>query len=226
MAQPYYQDAHISIYHGDCRDVLPALTADAVVTDPPFKLSQSYAANVDADNLDAVASVIDVARLLLSIVDAGTTAAVFYDNRIMPFALDAFRRSGWQYLRMLTLYRRWGNAHQLHGWMSTSDPVLVFAAPGRPPSYHGSWAHDVYVRSKPEPNGVVHPAQKPVDFVSQIVGRLCPPHGTVLDPYMGSGTTLLAARSLGRKAIGVDAEERYCEMAARRIEDCSSSPTP
>lgn len=214
---PYYQDEFTTIYHGDCREVIPYVTASAVVTDPPFKLSQAYAANVDADNLDAVASVIDVARLLLSSVAPGTTAAVFYDNRIMPFGLDAFRRAGWQYLRLLTLYRRWGNAHQLNGWMSTSDPVLLFAAPGERPSFYGEWAHDVYVRSTPEVGGVEHPSQKPLEFVSQIVRRLCPPNEAVIDPFMGSGTTLAAAKVLGRYAIGIETEERYCEFAANRV---------
>lgn len=213
---PYYEDGAITIYHGNALDVLP-LSADCVVTDPPFKLSQSYAANVDADNLAAVASVTDAARLLLAGLPAGGTAAVFYDNRIMPFGLDAFRRAGWQYLRLLAFYRRWGNAHQLHGWMSTTDPVLVFAKPGGKPSFWGKWHHDCFIRSAPEVEDTGHAAQKPLGLVRQIVERLCPPNGIVLDPYAGSGTTLIAARDSGRRAIGIEIEERYCSLAVARL---------
>lgn len=217
MLKPYYDEGGITIYHGDAREVLSEIQGDAVVTDPPFKLSQAYSANVDADNLDAVASLIDVSRLLLGIVPAGAMAACFYDNRIMPFGLDAFRRAGWQYLRLLVLYRRWGNAHQLHGWMSTTDPVLLFAAPGAKPTYYGGWHHDTYIKGSPDKEDAGHPAQKPRDFVAQIVARICPDDGTVIDPYAGSGTTLITARDLGRKAIGIEIEERYCEIAAQRL---------
>jgi site-specific DNA-methyltransferase (adenine-specific) len=215
---PYYEQDGITIYHGDCRDVLPTMKADAVVTDPPFKLSEVYSGNPDADNLDAVASIQDVARLLLAASVPGATAAVFYDNRIMPFALDAFRRSGWQYLRFLSFYRRWGNAHKMNGWMSTTDPVLIFAAPGAKPTFHGRWAHDTYVRASPSAEDTGHPAQKATGFVAQIVEQLCPADGLVVDPYMGSGTTVVAAQMMGRRAIGIEIEERYCELAAKRLQ--------
>jgi site-specific DNA-methyltransferase (adenine-specific) len=217
VGEPYYQDDHCTIYHGDCREVLPGLTADAIVTDPPFKLSQSYAGNVDADNLDAVASIKDTAVALRSALRPGGVAIVIYDNRIMPFGIDAMRRAGWQYLRLLAFYRRWGNAHQLHGWMSTTDPVLVFVNPGGKPTFHGEWRHDCYIRATPEPVDFGHPAQKPADMMRHLVERVTPPGGVVLDPYAGSGSTLVAASQTGRKAIGIEIEERYCEIAAKRL---------
>jgi site-specific DNA-methyltransferase (adenine-specific) len=219
MMNPYYDDGRIVVYHGDCREFISSLPRpDSIVTDPPFKLSQSYSKNVDADNLEAVAAIQDASRLTLKAVEPGALAAIFYDNRIMPFGLDAFRRAGWQYLRMLAFYRRWGNAHKLHGWMSTTDPVLVFAAPGEKPSFHeGGWAHDCYTRTSPEREETGHGAQKPLEFVTQIVERLTPKDGLVLDPFMGSATTLRAAQLSGRRAIGIESEERYCEKAVRRL---------
>lgn len=217
--EPYYQDDFATIYHGDAVDVLPSLglRVDAIVTDPPYKLSQEYSAATDADNLAAVCSIQLTAPHLLTAIRPGGVAAVFYDTRILPFALDAFRRGGWKYLRNLTLYRRAGNAHTLHGWMSTSDFVLLFAAPGASPAFHGPPRHDTYVKAQLESVSFDHPAQKPESFVSAIVGNITPPGGAVLDPYMGSGTTLRAAKNIGLTAVGIEIEERYCEVAAKRL---------
>ena len=217
--KPYYDHGGITIYHGDSLDVLATVRdVDAVVTDPPFKLSQEYSASTDADNLLAVASVWPMASLLLCAARPGAVAAVVYDNRILPLGIDAFRRSGWKYLRMLTLYRRWGAACQVGGWMSTSDPVPVFVKPGAKPTFHGSCAHDVYVKSGPESEDAGHPAQKPLAFMRQLVQRLAPVGGLVIDPYMGSGTTLVAALAEGRRCIGIEQQERYCEIAAKRLQ--------
>jgi len=103
--------------------------------------------------------------------------------------------------------------------MSTSDPVPLFAKPGARPTFHGECAHDVFIKSGPESEGVDHPAQKPIAFMRQLVQRLVPIGGLVLDPYAGSGSTLIAARREGRRAIGIEIEERYCELAAKRLED-------
>jgi DNA modification methylase len=62
-----------------------------------------------------------------------------------------------------------------------------------------------------------HPTQKPIALIRWILGLRWTPTGTILDPYMGSGTTLRAAKDLGRKAIGIEIEERYCEIAAKRL---------
>jgi site-specific DNA-methyltransferase (adenine-specific) len=215
---PYYEHGGITIYHGDCREILPSVRADAVVTDPPYKLSQEYSASVDADNLLAVASVGWVAPLLLQSVASGSLAAVFYDTRILPLALEAFGKSGWKYLRNLTLYRRWGAASKTHGWMSTSDFVLLFQKPGAREVYHGRTHHDVFIKAGPDPETTGHPAQKPREFVAQIVDNITPGGGTVLDPWAGSWTTLIAAQQSGRRAIGIEIEERYCEIAAKRLQ--------
>ena len=214
---PYYEHSGITIYHGDCREVLPNVLADSIVTDPPYKISQEYSAAVDADNLSAVASIFRVAPIMRNAVPPGALAAVFYDTRILPFGLDALRDGGWKYLRGLTLYRRWGAAHKLYGWMSTSDFVLVLQNPGGSPKFHGPCAHDVYVRASPDPESHGHPAQKPLNHTAHLVGNITPLGGTVLDPYMGSGTVLAAALLVGRKAIGIEIEERYCEIAAKRL---------
>ena len=87
-----------TLYEGDCREVLkqfPDNHFDAVVTDPPFKLSQEYSQNADADNLVAVSSIWPVSQELFRVAKQGALAAVFYDIRILPLALQAFTHAGW-----------------------------------------------------------------------------------------------------------------------------------
>jgi site-specific DNA-methyltransferase (adenine-specific) len=219
--KPYYERAGITLYHGDALDVLPSLpdgVADSVVTDPPYKLAQEYRPNADPDNLLAVSSLWATAPEMLRGCRPGAVAAVFYDTRILPLALKSISHAGWKYLRALTLYRRWGVASLVDGWMTSSDFVLIFAKPGERPKFYGQPRHDVYVRERPDPFTTGHPAQKPREAVRHLVSNVTPPGGLVLDPYMGAGTTLEAAYMEGRRAIGIEAEEKWCEIAARRLE--------
>lgn len=220
--KPYYEDKGITIYHGDCLVGVSALgdaSIDCVVTDPPFKISQTYTANVDADNLIAVSAIWPASHEVFRVVKDGAYFAMFYDTRILPLAIDAMRWSGWKYLRGLTFYRRWGAANKLYGWMSTSDFILLFRKPSDVPFafYSDDWRHDVYIKAGPEAEGFDHAAQKPLDDVTHLVRHLCPADGVVLDPFMGTGTTLRAARLLGMKAVGIDIDERSCEIAAERL---------
>jgi len=209
-----------TLYLGDCAEILPTIKkVDAVCTDPPYKLSQTYGTSIDADNLEAVAGIWPVASMLREAVIEGGIAAVFYDTRILPLCLQAFRGAGWRYLRALTLYRRWGQASLVHGWMSTSDFVLLFADPNAKPEFQGPVRHDVFVKASPEPESFGHPAQKPCEFVRHLIENICPLGGTVLDPYFGSGTTAVAAIQMGRKFIGIEREPKYFDIACKRIED-------
>lgn len=215
----------MALYLNDCIDVMRDLSAasvNAIVTDPPFKLSQEYGNGADADNLLAVSGIWPVAREMWRVAAPGALCAMFYDTRILPLALAAMRDAEWKYLRALTFYRRWGAAHNCHGWMSTSDFVLVFMKPGLKPSFHAQLKHDVYVKSGPEPESTGHPAQKPIEFVAHIVQHVTPPDGLVLDPYMGSGTTGIAAVTSRRRFIGIEREAEYMETAKRRIMDAQS----
>lgn len=217
-----------TLYLGDCLEVmkeLPDKSIDAVVTDPPFKLDQAYTSNVDADNLEAVTLIFPSSRELLRVCKEGSCAAIFYDTRILPIALFAFRDNGWKYLRALTFYRRWGYAHILHGWMSTSDFVLLFSKPGRKPEFWGRYYHDTYVKETKEAGGTKHPAQKPEELCRQLVERLSPPSGIVLDPFMGSGTTGVACERLSRKFIGIEKERKYFDIACKRIDRTIKHPT-
>ncbi len=219
----------INLQCGDCLELMreiPDASVDAVITDPPFKISQSYTANVDADNLMAVSSIFPASEELFRVCKDGAYLAMFYDTRILPLAFQAMRWAGWKYLRGLTFYRRWGSANKLYGWMSTSDFILLFRKPADVPFvfYSDDWRHDVYTKDKPEPEGYGHAAQKPVDDVTHIVGHLSPQDGMILDPFMGSGTTGVACVKLNRNFIGMEINPDYFAVAQKRITDAQKQP--
>lgn len=227
--EPYYQDDRTALYGGDSLAVLrdlPSESVDAILTDPPYKLSQEYGATTDPDNLLAVSSLWPVAPQMYRLAKPGAPCAMFYDTRILPLALETMRDAGWKYLRALTLYRRWGQASLMSGWMSTSDFVLVFVKPGEKHRWHGKPAHDVYVRDKAEPVAFGHPAQKPLDHCRHIASNICPDDGVILDPYMGTATSGVAALMEGRRFIGVEVVERFQQIAERRIREAQRQSVP
>ena len=209
------------LYQGDCLEILPTLgTISTVITDPPFKISQKYTANVDADNLSSISKIWPVGLQLFNLCSEGGYFIMYYDTRILPLALEAMRWAGWKYLRGLTFYRRWGNANKLYGWMSTSDFLLLFRKPGGGTYkfYSDDWRHDVYIKKAPEKLSYNHSAQKPLENVVHITDHLSPPDGIVIDPFMGSGTTGEACMKSGRKFIGIEIDSEYFDIACKRIE--------
>ncbi len=210
------------IYCGDCLELLSELddkSVDLVLTDPPFKISQSYTANIDADNLIAISSIFPASEELFRVCKDGAYFVTFYDTRILPLIFQAMRWAGWKYLRGLTFYRRWGNAHKLYGWMSTSDFILLFRKPSNSPFifYSDDWRHDVYTKDKPEIENHGHKAQKPIDIITHLVRHLSPEKATILDPFIGSGTTAVACIRTNRNYIGMEISPEYCEIANKRI---------
>lgn len=211
----------IQLMNGDCLELMkgiPSGSIDAIVTDPPYKLSQEYSANADPDNLLAVASIWPSCAEGFRVCKEGGIMVMFYDTRILPLALAAAQGAGWKYLRALTLYRRWGAACLLNGWMSTSDFALVFYKPGAKPKFNGPVKHDVYVKDKKEGESTGHPAQKPLEFLEHIVTTVCPEGGTVLDMYLGSGTTGVACINTSRSFIGIERDEAYFQVSKDRIQ--------
>ena len=214
---PYYEHAGITIYHGDSRSVLPSLSADVLVTDPPygvnlgahagaaetragFLVKGSYASYDDTpENLRAVVVPVVVSALAVTrrgaVFCAGEKVGAFPE----PSAV------GGVYLPAGCGRNAWGFQNLAHVMFYGSAPNLHLGA------------HATVIRSSEpsEKNG--HPCPKPLGWMLWLVGLASLPGETIIDPFMGSGTTLRAAKDLGRKAIGIEIEERYCEMAAKRM---------
>lgn len=214
LPTPYYQDDHVTIYHGDCLDMLPLLEFDVIVTDPPYGISWSKGQNNarssrahsgivnddDTAHRDAVLAMVDVPSVVFGSVYKPLPPAGVRHVLIWQKPNDA------GVVGSTTGFRRDVEAVYLIGDFpkrkAARSSVIRSTVPniGNPASPAGRTGH---------------PHAKPDDLMRDLVGYC--PAGVILDPFMGSGTTLRAAKDLGRKAIGIEIDERYCEIAARRM---------
>ena len=195
---PYYADDHVTLYHARWEDVPPdLLRADVLVTDPP------YGIGVTRMTLGNGARRIDRGDDAWDDQPADTGA-------LLSMGLPSVIWGG-NHLGMLPASTRWLVWDKGTGDNDFADCELAWTnLPGVVKRYFRSW-----VGANARDGGRWHPTQKPEDVMRWCIG-LTPP-GTILDPYAGSGTTLVAAKSLGRKTIGVECVERYCEVAANRL---------
>jgi site-specific DNA-methyltransferase (adenine-specific) len=205
--KPYYEHGGITIYHGDCREILPQLgKVDAVITDPPYNCGKDY--GTSKDNMDPE----EYAAMLGSIagVEAGCHAWVTPHIRLALFA-------GLLETAYPVAIRRWAQGPIRGGW---SDQFLTLLIKGKPRKAHSNLWDDVRLRDegylcKEEAYG--HPGYTPILIMSRCISLLTNENAVVAEPFCGTGTTLVAAKNLGRLAIGIELEERYCEIAARRL---------
>jgi site-specific DNA-methyltransferase (adenine-specific) len=202
--RPYHEEAAVTIYHGDCREIIPMLgMVDAVVTDWPYGVNMKYGAYDDTDeNLDSL--IADVFPLMV-----GAAKRTCFTCGVL---------NQWKYPRPnwgLCLYS--ANSNGSGPWGFTCwQPVLCY---GKDPYLQNGKGRQpdalCYTNLAKSEND--HPCPKPLKLWSWVVNRCTMPGETILDPFAGSGTTGRAAKDLGRKAILIEREERFCEMAALRL---------
>jgi DNA modification methylase len=214
--KPYYEDTEsgIVIYHGDCREVLPTLpTVDLVLTDPPYGMNW----DTDSSRFTAGSQQSQNRR--------GAGGGRFRGN-VVAGDDQPFNPSPWLKYPKVIL---WGCNHFAARlpvgttlvWVKRNDAAFgTFLSDAELAWMKGG--HGVYCRRdlsmKAIERGRLHPTQKPETLMRWCIEKSgVEAGGSVLDPFMGSGTTLRAAKDLGRKAIGIEVEERYCEIAANRL---------
>lgn len=222
--EPYYSDDHCTIYHGDCLDLLPSVPeCELVLTDPPFSATTHSNAKTNRGS--------------------GTgTKAIRFDSLTAEDVREVLgklgeRTSGWVVASMdwrhIALLEDNPPAHlrlmRFGVWVKPNPmPQISGDRPGQgwegiaylhrcdvKPAWNGGGSHGNFVL--PVAQSTEHPTEKPLQMLHTLVERFCAPGDTVLDPFMGSGTTLRAAKDLGRRAIGIELDERYCEIAAKRL---------
>lgn len=217
MTEPYYADDNITLYLGDCREVTEWLTADVFVFDPPYgRQSEIHDGGRNPRHARArrppVANDSDT-----SVRDA--CLALVGDRPVFVFGSpDVPPPAGWRHRGVYVKPPDSGVIGSTLGWRrDVEEWFLLGEWPPRPPLWSSVLA--TATRAIGGPSGPAarygHPHAKPVDMIEVVVSR-CPP-GVIGDPTAGVGSTLVAARNLGRRAIGVEVDERYCEVAARRL---------
>jgi site-specific DNA-methyltransferase (adenine-specific) len=212
--KPYYQDDAVTIYHGDCREILPTLeTGNILLTDPVYGINGGKGGDAreykkgdykregwedSEEYVETVCVPIIQAALVMTVRGAVTPG-----------------------IRCLHMYPRpadmgclWTPASCTHGpWgFTTMQPILYYGRDYR--AGKGALPSGRAVTERSEKNG--HPCPKPIGAWTWLLGKVSQEGETILDPFMGSGTTLVAAKRLGRRAIGIELSEEYCEIAARR----------
>jgi len=214
--RPYYEHAGITIYHGDCREILPTLpNVDLVLTDPPYKLT-------------ATGGGIGRERQYLADISGHIDGGFDFDL-LRPFPNWMAFCAKAQLARLIQFAEGQGLRWMLVTWNKPNPTPLVNAnyLPDTEYMVHGfAGASHLYGSYADRSRFIVHPAQpaqfahpsvKPLRVVSRMMKTGSDEGHLVLDPFMGSGTTLVAAKHLNRRAIGIEIEERYCEIAAKRL---------
>lgn len=205
LPKPYYEDELTTIYHGDCREILPLVDFDCIVSDPPYGI-----AIVQGGTVGGTKSA--VARKYLSV--AGDEEP-FDPEWLLKFGVPTILWGGNHFGGKLPSASKWLVWDKRNGGKSDNfaDCELAWTNIGGPARlYHHLW-RGMIAKTTHSDGDRQHPTQKPSALMNWCLEMV---EGAVVDPYMGSGTTLRAAKDLGRKAIGIEIEEKYCEIAANR----------
>lgn len=232
---PYFDRDGITIYHGDALTVLHAmepLSADCVLTDPPYSsgtrregakgVRKAMNRTIEDDEWftsDCLTTdgfvwlmrgaALEWKRHLIP----GGHALSFIDWRMALPLANAIESADLRKLGMLV----WDKTYfgMGHYFRNQYELILHFTNGRSRPPYRRDVGN--VLRRPPVKDGD-NPTQKPIPLLAELLSVVCPPGGLVLDGFMGSGSTLVAARNLGMRAVGVEIDERYCEIAAKRLE--------
>lgn len=217
---PYYEDGGVTLYHGDCLDLAAELPqCDVLIADPPFFMpAQHYASRSDwtrawgdtailarwwGSALDALTPLVKGTGSIFTFCD-DESYSVFYPALYVRFpALSALV---WNKGR-IGMGSPWRHAHE-----------FILHARRTDAKWRGSGGETDVLAFTPTPSGDrFHPVDKPTALLHKLIGVSTDEGDIVLDPFMGGGSTIIAAKLAGRRAIGIEIEERYCEVVAKRL---------
>ena len=216
------------LHHGDCLDILPTLEAgsvDAVITDPPYGID--YQCTMRTDKTAWFNKIINDDRPFVEFLpDASRTlnekgcAIVFCRWDVQENFRNAMNATLLYVNAQLIWDRVAHGAGDLFGSPAPCHDVMLF---GRMPEYlhYGQRPTSVYRFMRVPGLLLRHPNEKPVDLMAALICDYCPPGGTVLDPFMGSGTTGVAAMRTGRNFIGIELDAEYFRIAEQRIKNAA-----
>jgi DNA modification methylase len=241
---PYYDDGRVVIYHGDALELLPSIetSVDAVLTDPPYasgsrleahksssgamlRANTERAANtrfgerpIELDQMTTTGFVWlmrAVANDCRHLLPDGGSFLSFIDWRQWPNLVGALETCNYRVQGMVV----WDKGSMGLGNGFRGQHELICHASKGVPVVHDRGCGNVLKAGRVDP--VDHPSPKPVGLLTRLIEVVTPPGGLVLDPFMGSGSVARAAADSGRRCIGIEVEERYCEIAANRLSQTS-----
>ncbi len=211
---PYYQDDHVTIYHADCLDLIDRLEFDVVVSDPPYGsdwtagiMTTRY--NANGPNLRKPKKVtgdesVALRDAMLGMI--GKVPSITFGTWKVPRPGNTDRVLIWNKAKASP-----GPVN--HPWFTSHEEIYLMGS-----GWTGGPMRSVITTTENRSRAATesgHPTSKPVPLMRVLIDKC--PDGVILDPFMGSGSTLRAAKDLGRTAIGIEIEERYCEIAATRL---------
>jgi len=211
MLEPYYKDDWCTIYHGDCREILPELDrVDLVLTDPPYGIGFNEYENYNDKSIGYKDFIWPICEQCEVLIENGWMCVFQAAKKCREWAV-IFPRE-W---RLLACPKTFVQIFKVKGPTWGTDYALLW--PVGEPLQRGKgrdWKVSDTANMKFHRG---HPCARPLEQIIYLSNCLSEVGNTILDPFMGSGTTLVAAKQLNRKAIGIEIEEKYCEIAVERL---------
>lgn len=195
--------------------------AGAVVTDPPYGINRE---GIIGDDPEGLWALFDGALAVMPIQNAVIIA--FQSPRLFPVWLDAVRAAGHKFERMLWMYKPNDETFPWRGWLQKSEAILVSTVGNAVWVEANPYAHDCYSPTTlgselPKEWGKAHASVKPLAVVQDLMSRV---GGIFYDPFLGSGTTMVAAHRLGRRCRAIEIEPKYCSVALERMSNIGLVP--
>jgi site-specific DNA-methyltransferase (adenine-specific) len=217
LPEPYIEVDGVTVFHGDCRELLPELAAESVclvATDPPFLVSYKGRWDADQNPIEGDSDkewIQPVFSELWRLLKPHSLCLSFYGWPHADTFMGTWKQIGFRPVSLITLVKdRFGFGH----FTRSQHETAYLLAKGRPKKPERPIS-DVLEWEQTFP--LLHPNQKPLGAISKLLATYVSAPACVLDPFCGSGTTLVAARALGINAVGIEIEERFCEVTALRL---------
>lgn len=217
----YYEDESVTLYHGDCLEITDWLEADVLVTDPPYGISHEKKLGSTRLPKSKGGTQIRTRGVLAgdATIEVRDAALAAWGDERPALVFGSWRMPRPEGTRHRLIWHKAGSTPgpAVASFLSNDEEIYVLGKFPRtsPPERTVFTTHEMRHGANGAASRTGHPTPKPIDLMERLILR-CPP-GVIADPFAGSGSTLIAARNLGRKAIGVELDERYCEVIAKRL---------
>ncbi len=220
---PYYSDNLITLYNGDCLEIISDLSLnnfkfDVVITDPPYGVLPTGKGEYkfEWDNVKIKEFTETWFPLLTSVLNKNNLNFIFWSQKYLNMGINIFKPNRlimWRYDNLIN----GGNGDFAYDY----DPIF-FVRTGNKKINSGKHSCDLQY-TKPQSNfkldKLVHPTQKPIKLMLRLVELSTQPDDVILDPFCGSGTTLIASKLKGIRSVGIEKNKEYCELAVERIKN-------